>query len=543
MAAKQSDNGGDYGDSGSAPRGGDGIAHGGIRVDRDLLQRLARLPQPKTLLSLPEFEARREEFRHRVGRLSDDFQPPVLKDERPVQTPQPRVSWKALTADGDFCADTQIAVSRTHVVVTTRTHVGIFDRAGAALQPPIYVGDLFAPLDLKSQFDIETYFDTRAIFDPHRQRFWIGCLAVKFLGGAHTDHRTKFACAVSVSDNPLDGFHLYWWDAVAHDGVANDAVFKPGDWGDYPTLGVDVRCIYQTNHVANAVDPAIPNRYTHLMLLPADDLAAGKPGPIAGWQFWDLTEPDGTTPVNILQAAVHRGQSLRAYFAANILWPDRLLLFGLRDPLGPTQLMERATVKLGAFGGTVNGTQKGSTDPIEFTNVANNPLKAAVLNNRIVLSMNDAAPWDIGGGQLSTCRIIDLDLSRWPGVVLNRIRVFGSHNVLEDGPNDRFHYGWPAAELNQRGDLVVVYSRTGATIFPEIRFSLWADGEADIRPSRLLKGGEAAYTLGKDQPNPLPWADVAGVSVDPDGEHVWFAHCYADLPSRFNNFSTWVGRM
>ena len=73
-------------------------------------------------------------------------------------------------------------------------------------------------------------------------------------GGAHTDHRTKFACAVSISENPLAGFHLYWWDAVAHDGVANDAVFKPGDWGDYPSLGIDVRCIYQTNHVANAVD-------------------------------------------------------------------------------------------------------------------------------------------------------------------------------------------------------------------------------------------------------------------------------------------------
>jgi hypothetical protein len=56
-----------------------------------------------------------------------------------------------------------------------------------------------------------------------------------------------------------------------------------------------------------------------------------------------------------------------------------------------------------------------------------------------------------------------------------------------------------------------------------------------------LTSGEAAYTLGTDEPNPLARADVAGISVDPDGQHVWFAHCYADLPSDFNNFSISVG--
>jgi hypothetical protein len=47
----------------------------------------------------------------------------------------------------------------------------------------------------------------------------------------------------------------------------------------------------------------------------------------------------------------------------------------------------------------------------------------------------------------------------------------------------------------------------------------------------------------------MPWADVAGISVDPDGDGIWIAHCYADGRTNpdgthvNNNYSTWVGRV
>ena len=63
-----------------------------------------------------------------------------------AQTPQAATSWPALTSWGnEAAADTQLGVSTTHVVVTTRTHIGFYNKAGQLQQPSIYVGDFFAP--------------------------------------------------------------------------------------------------------------------------------------------------------------------------------------------------------------------------------------------------------------------------------------------------------------------------------------------------------------------------------------------------------------
>ncbi len=524
-----------------AGRGGPSNVYGGVQLDADALAYLARHPhRPRHALSAPEFEARRRPLSR--GHLASHFRPHG-PDRVPEQTPAPTQRWMAQQSTDDYCADTQIAVSRSHVVVTTRTTIAFFDRAGTSVQPPLYVGDLFKNLNLAKDLGIKAYFDTRTIFDPHRRRFWIGALAVRYVGGVHADHRTKFVCAVSLTENPLDGFWLYWWDAVAHDGVEPDPVFMPGDWGDYPILGIDAHCVYQTNHV---IGSSVWNRYGHIMVLPAGDLAAGKPGPIPGWQFWDLMMPDGVTPAWAFQAAVHHGSEPRAYFLGPLLEPDRLLVWGLDDPLGPAQHMRRAEVRIGSVGGVHNGAQRGSKHPLQFDNTGNDPIKAAVHGNLMIGSMNDAAPWDTNDGLLAACRITELDLAGWPVVRLARERVFGSHNVLDDPPDARFHYGWPAAELNRGGDIVVVFARTGRTIFPEVRFSVWRAGEADIRPSRILKSGEAAYRLDDHSAPPdalLPWADVAGVTVDSVDGSVWFAHCYADGRHQGNNFSTWVGRL
>ena len=48
--------------------------------------------------------------------------------------------------------------------------------------------------------------------------------------------------------------------------------------------------------------------------------------------------------------------------------------------------------------------------------------------------------------------------------ILDDLSTASIENIEHLKPNARFHYGWPAAELNDRGDLVVVYSRTGATV-------------------------------------------------------------------------------
>src|SRR5262245_27369690 len=54
-----------------------------------------------------------------------------------LESPAPLASWKALPASGGIAADAQIAVSTTHVVVTNRTTIAYFDKAGSLQGPPL----------------------------------------------------------------------------------------------------------------------------------------------------------------------------------------------------------------------------------------------------------------------------------------------------------------------------------------------------------------------------------------------------------------------
>jgi len=229
-----------------------------------------------------------------------------------AQTPVPTASWQAggnLSNSSGFPADTQIAVSEKSVVVTARAVIAFYDKAGAPLQPPIATQSFFSSLNLAASFGIDSYYDTRAIFDPYRKRFWICALTFNSAHQNDTARRDMVVMAVSKTQNPLDGWFLYYWDAVAHYGVPKDPVYKPGDSADYPCLGIDKRCIYQTNAVLNAG----VFRYVRVVLYDADTLASGSPN-AKGWQFWDLTNPDSSL-ANIVQPAVHHSESSRAYFA------------------------------------------------------------------------------------------------------------------------------------------------------------------------------------------------------------------------------------
>ena len=535
------------------PHAGDGHAHasGGHAVlSRERLAELAwRHRDPPRIA---------EEQEGREDRAADALPPPGKYDKTfrlpqavwhvprglggRRQTPKATMAWPSMAGYGtEASADTQLGVSSTHVVVTTRTHVAFHDKAGVAQGSPIYVGDFFSGLGLDTAFGISTYFDTRSIFDPYRKRFVVGVLAIKHFpsnGKVPDDNLTKFAAGVSSTENPLDPWYLYWWDAVAHDGVKNDAVFQPGDWADYPILGVDKTCIYQVNAVNGKT-----RSYGHVVLYPADHMAAGQPG-LSGWQFWDLVAPDGSKP-GLITPAVHHGSNARAFFAGPTYGSDELLVWGLRDPLGPNQKMERASVKISTLGGPRDAPQSGSSELIKMTNLGTQPLRASCRDNVLSVALNDSADWKGDGTAIQSNRFVQIDVGGFPNALTVRHdRVFGLSNPIEDAASAVFSYGWPVVETNAGGDIVLAYARTGATIDPEIRFSTWMSGETDIRPSRLLKAGEKAYKLSWASPGPLPWADTGGISVDPfDDEAVWFAHCYADSHAGDGNYAIYVGKV
>ena len=167
--------------------------------------------------------------------------------------------------------------------------------------------------------------------------------------------------------------------------------------------------------------------------------------------------------------------------------------------------------------------------------------------------MNDGRDWFKDNQPMTAIRLVRVNVKEFPKIPTNPTsgfinRIFGGNNPLEDPPETRLSYGWPAMEVNKNGDMAIVYTRTGTTRYPEMRYSAYLAAESDIRPSRLVKIGEAPYdqTL-PTKPQIVFWGDLAGASVDPaDDTAIWLAHQYASKTAGNvgnGNFQIWVAKV
>ncbi len=473
---------------------------------------------------------------------------------RSEQTPKASVWWRAnLNGGGGFPADAQIAASTTHIVVTSRQTMGFYTKSGQKLQQ-LSSKSFFSPLGLSdgTADQIAYYNDLRTIYDEYRGRFWVVVTAGRDKKTASKE-RPLIVAAISKSNDPTSGWYQYYWEGVSQYGKNDSTVWKPGDQHDYPIIGADPFGIHQTNAVSHAAGGG----YWRVVFFPGAPFAQGAPGnTINGWQFWDLKNPDGTG-IGLIQPAVHHGKLGRAYYTSRFS-DDRVLIWGLTNPLTPNQTMQRVEVPVASgseWNNPVNAPQSGSTQTIKMTNLGTSPVKAVYRGGYLHLVTNDARDWFGDGKQLTSVRLMRVFVLGFPNVnpspqqgFINR--VFGKNSGTDDQPADRVHYGWPAVEVNSAKTMVVVYARTGSKIFPEVRFSAYYDNEGDIRPSRLLKAGEASYELGYDSYDSsdavLPWGDTAGACVDPADENaVWIAQQFTtkDAPTNNGNYDIAVGRV
>jgi hypothetical protein len=201
------------------------------------------------------------------------------------------------------------------------------------------------------------------------------------------------------------------------------------------------------------------------------------------------------------------------------------------------------------FGAAQNAPQRGSNIPICMSNLGTAPLKAVYRDRGQLLYLvtNDARDWFNDGTKLSSIRLVRLFVGEFPKVFplgsSDYIdRVFGMNNIYDDNTRvDHMFYGWPALEVNDNGDMVIVYARSGKTIYPEVRFSTYYDNEPDIRPSRLLHSGEGVYHYSNPDKCGYRWGDLAGAALDPaDEASVWIVQQYA---TQNGGYSIWFGKV
>jgi hypothetical protein len=305
------------------------------------------------------------------------------------------LAWTCATPYGDKL-DAQIAVSSSHVIVAFQDLIAWYDKDGSwkgelrnfdlfssvlssivgpsgkiGMANPIKDAPMGAlppggcgvsppavqPLCAQAQSDF------RVIFDEYRKRFWVIDGAGVYLDG--NPPRGIILCAVSKSEDPADGWYLYWFDAVAQWNNPAGGVYQKftsptnvisGDIADYPRIGIDPAAFHFVIDVTipNKSDPSKKDfRYEHLALFDAQAAVNGNPP--QGWHFYDLQNPNSTDAATNLVPVVHHGVNQqaapsRAYYASKH-GDDRLVVWGLTDPLESTQKMDSIEVDLSVRSG------------------------------------------------------------------------------------------------------------------------------------------------------------------------------------------------
>jgi hypothetical protein len=452
-------------------------------------------------------------------------------------------SWEVDGASGLQALDMQIAASHSHLVLSSVHTIAFFTKDGTLLDHSS-IADFFdlarkdmndnvldpaTSAKLAAPYQINELYDARVVFDAVRKRFWVGCLArnseAKYGSEPdHTKHRvTKFALAVSKTENPADGFISYWWDPVY----------------DYPYMGASEKLV-------------VVGLGGEVVAVVADDLANGiatKP-----YDLKNFKNADDTVASGRLCPALHHGTSSAHFVVAT--YKSSLSVWGI-DESDPSKVY-RAGVPVAPFQGPQLAEQQSNGDiphphQVNMTNVGNLVMKAVYRDGKLYAVWHDAKLWGGATSPITSLRLTRFDVSAFPDHVAASgtiDRTFGKRNAA-DPPNTLFHYYWPSLEVNRDGTMVVNYSRSGATIYPELRYSVYRAKDSDIESSQLFQPGE--YPLGQDDAkfstrpdaDPVGRQDYAASAVDPqDDRTVWIFNPYAVKASKGNGtYQLKVGRV
>jgi hypothetical protein len=124
--------------------------------------------------------------------------------------------------------------------------------------------------------------------------------------------------------------------------------------------------------------------------------------------------------------------------------------------------------------------------------------------------------------------------------------TFGKRHPL-DPADALYSYYLPSLEVNRFGNMAMVYHRSGASIYPEVRGSIRMADDSGMSPSFLVKAGELPVGCPASDHDcskkdvPIKSIDNSGMAVDPfDDVGMWMVHAYG-VPQRGNASTATTG--
>jgi hypothetical protein len=424
----------------------------------------------------------------------------VARRAAPPPTPSPTYGFSSGTTSstrvdvGGSPADSNVAAGRTHVCITTRAAFACYTKGGLLVSlgagfsaRPYSAKEFFAAsgLPIATALDGSTSNvakDGRVVYDQIRHRF--------FMDFQTREPIARLMIAVSKSDDPRDG----WWTYA--DVVGDATLFTQ----DYQKIGVNSAFFLVANAMCKgAGDCPVWKNFMYT----AGDLAAGRRY-VRG--EWHATGSNGAAPCD------HDSATTDAF------WVNRdddthASVWAVRDGG-----VFRRTVTVQTSTNPIKGVQLGG-GVVNYRNIGRTPQNCAYRTGKIVWVSNDGITWPAQSAPSNAIRLGRLDVSQYfaaiPKVTVEIDRIFGLSSA-GDPAGSVFDYGWPAVASNATGDIVVGEIRSNATIFPQLRASVWFAGQPDLSASTALQNSSSA----------LSEFHMAGASADPSTAGVYVSQQY-----------------
>lgn len=415
-------------------------------------------------------------------------------------------NFPGIPATGWLPPDCTMAAGPSHVLLSVNATLAVYNKTGGAPLKTVTLTTWFQNVITNAKI-----FDPKALYDQHAGR-WV-LLAVA-LGPGSTD--SFFLLSVSKTSDPLGGWFNYKINAKV------DGTTPTSNWADYPGLGVDNTAIYVT---ANMFAFGGGFQYSKLRIIPKAGPYSG--GSLAFTDFVKLKNADGSF-VFTLQPC-HTYGAPGAQFLVNSVYPsqtgtqNKLSLWRLSNPT-TAPVLTRFTITTSPYSLPPDAAQKGGGVPLDTGDTR--MLNAVFRGGSVWCALTTAHNW--GGGNVAACHWFQLNASTG---ALTQQGVYGANGL---------HYFYPAVSPDSNGNMVMVFSRSGANEFASIRFTgrKSADPPGVLQSSALLQAGVANYT-GLDGFGRNRWGDYAGFANDPaDTLRTWFYSMYA---SASDKWATQVG--
>jgi len=422
--------------------------------------------------------------------------------------PTPSTHFKGIAATGWFPPDCTMAVGLSHVLLSVNSSVAFYDKMGTVALPQQTLTVWFANVVQDA-----TIFDPKALYDQHDNRWILVAAAIN-----PAQKRSWFLLSISKTADPAAGWYNYALDATL------DGDTQTTNWIDYPCLGVDSQAVYLTGNMFRFNGGF---SYSKIRVIP-------KAGPYAGGSvpYKDLVKlknTDGSFAFTVQPCHTFGAPQIQyfinSYFPdAQSPMKDQISLWDLSNPLTTPTLTVR-TIPTSPYSLPPDAEQSGGTDRIATGDVR--MLNAVFRGGSVWCALTTLQNWG-DGANVAAAHWFQVEAAT--GSLLQQ-GIYGANGS---------YYSFPAVMPDDNGNMVMTFSRCGATEFGSIYFTgrRATDALGTLQSSTLLIAG-TSYYVKKDRNGINRWGDYAGIASDPmNSGLIWFYALYADTG---NNWATHVG--